>query len=218
MERNGEIRERLKTAYNERAAERDAEEIPAWKAAERERFLAALRRAEAPARGGAAAVWLLEIGAGPGRDALFFREAGLDVTAVDLSPEMVRLCRAKGLRALEMDAAELRFPDGSFYAVYAMNSLLHIPKAELPGVLAEIRRVLRPGGLFYMGVYGGIDTEGVWENDPYTPKRFFAMYTDEALRRAAGGGFEVGYFGVVEYAGAGAKPYFQSMLLRKGAG
>ena len=203
------IRDGLKAAYNDRAEERDQGGIEPWKAAERERFLGELR--------GCGAAALLEVGAGPGRDSLFFREAGLEVTAVDLSPEMVRLCRAKGLKALEMDAARLHFPDGSFDAVYAMNSLLHIPKAELPDVLAEIRRVLKPGGLFYMGVYGGQDTEGIWENDAYVPKRFFAMYPDDAMRRVVKGFFEVAYFGVVEYAGPGRKPHFQSMILRKAA-
>ena len=204
------IRDRLKAAYNEHAEERDAGEIQPWKAAERERFLQELREA--------GAATLLEIGAGPGRDSQFFREAGLVVTAVDLSPEMVRLCRAKGLEALEMDAAELHFPDGSFDAVYAMNSLLHIPKAELPDVLAGIRRVLAPDGRFYMGVYGGQDTEGIWENDSYTPKRYFSMYTDDAMRQAVERYFDVGYFGVVDYQGAGRKPHFQSMVLRKPRG
>jgi len=207
LERSAAVRAGLREAYDRHAEERDGGGIQDWKIAERDRFLAALRETKAET--------LLEIGAGPGRDSLFFAERGLRVTAVDLSPEMVRLCRDKGLDAREMDMAELDFPDGSFDAVYALNCLLHIPKAELGAVLREIRRVLKPGGLFYMGVYGGIDSEGVWEQDVYEPKRFFAMYEDDAMREAVGSVFEVAHFGVVKLAEGGRQPHFQSMFLRK---
>ena len=128
---------------------------------------------------------------------------------------MVRLCREKGLDARQMDMAELDFPDDCFDAVYALNCLLHIPKAELDSVLREIRRVLKPGGMFYMGVYGGVDSEGVWEQDVYEPKRFFAMYEDDDMREAVGRVFEVAYFGTVKMADGGRQPHFQSMILRK---
>ncbi|HZG58192.1 GTP-binding protein [Paenibacillus sp.] len=207
LERGTYYRERMRRSYDRYAEERDTDELQGWKTVERDRFLAALRAEGAET--------LLEVGAGPGRDSVFFREAGLAVTAVDLSPEMVRRCREKGLDALVMDMADLRFPDGSFDAVYALNSLLHIPKAELPDVLAGIRRVLKPGGLFYMGVYGGVDSEGVWEQDEYEPKRFFAMYADEPMRDVVGRAFEIVHFGVVAYAGSGKRPHFQSIILRK---
>ncbi|MFZ6026907.1 MAG: class I SAM-dependent methyltransferase [Chloroflexota bacterium] len=73
---------------------------------------------------------------------------------IDLSPEMVRLCRQKGLATSVMDMAELDFSPASFGAI-AMNSLLHLPKTALPGVLRQIHRVLKPDGLFYLGVHGG---------------------------------------------------------------
>lgn len=63
----------------------------------------------------------------------------------------------------------------------AMNCLLHVPKAQPPGVLAEIKRVLKPGGLFYLGLYGGMSTDGIWEQDTFEPKRYFAMYPDEDI-------------------------------------
>ncbi len=61
---------------------------------------------------------------------------------------MVALCVQKGLNALVMDSSDLRFPEASFDAVYAMNSLLHLPKAELPAVLRRIDGLLKPGGVF----------------------------------------------------------------------
>jgi hypothetical protein len=64
-----------------------------------------------------------------------------------------------------------------------LNSLLHLPKIELPAVLRGINSKLTSGGLFYLGVYGGKDHEGVWEEDHYVPKRFFSFYLDEDLKK-----------------------------------
>ena len=112
------------------------------------------------------------------------------MTCVDLSPETVKLCRQKGLDAHMMDVADLQFPAESFDAVYTLNCLLHIPKNELPVVLRAIHAILKPAGLFYMGVYGGYDHEGVWDQDPYTPQRFFSFYTDEHLQQVTGAVFD----------------------------
>src|SRR5690606_27119632 len=106
------------------------------------------------------------------------RDQGLDVTCTDLSPEMVALCRAKGLHAHVMDFLHLDFPPASFDAVFALNCLLHVPGADLDRVLTEIHRMLRPSGLFFYGVYGGWSFEGVWPDDQHDPKRFFVFYPD----------------------------------------
>ncbi|RKN78946.1 class I SAM-dependent methyltransferase [Paenibacillus ginsengarvi] len=180
--------------------------IEDWKVRERGHFLRMLR--------GSDAATLLEIGSGPGRDAFFFGQEGLDVTCTDQSPEMVKLCREKGLRAEVRSFDALGFADGSFDAVFGLNCLLHVPKAELASVLQEIRRVLKPGGLFYMGVYGGQDSEGIWEMDKYEPKRFFAMYSDGNLLKAVGAAFKVVYFDTVPL--GEDRPHFQSLVLKKG--
>lgn len=195
----------LKQAYNNFAEHRDRSDMEPWKREEREKFLREIRKENRAS--------LLEIGAGTGRDSVYFQQQGLDVTAVDLSEEMVRLCQEKGLRAQVMDFGRLDFPDEAFDAVFALNCLLHVTKAELDGVLREIRRVLRPGGLFFCGVYGGEETEGIWEQDFYEPKRFFAMYEDEAIVRIARRQFELEDFHTVDM-GSG-RPHFQSLLLRK---
>src|SRR5262249_54053588 len=141
------------------------------------------------------------------------QENQFEVVCVDMSSEMVRLCKEKGLDARQMDVRELTFEDGQFDCVYAMNSLLHIPKAEIGGVLANVHRVLKPGGLFFYGVYGGESSEGIWDKDAYEPKRFFAMYADEELQALAQTLFSVEEFYTVPME-EGA-PHFQALLLRK---
>src|SRR5215211_1515286 len=155
-------------SYNRQAEHRSKGQMEDWKIMVRGEFLSLLKSEQKEA--------LLEIGAGHGRDSKFFQENALQVTCIDLSPEMVRLCQQKGLNAHLRDMIDLDFADDSFDAVYSLNSLLHLPKAELPIVLHNIERVLKPNGLFFLGVYGGYDFEGVWRKDTYDPQRYFSFY------------------------------------------
>lgn len=106
-----------------------------------------------------------------------------------------------------------RAADDTFDAIYAMNCLLHVPKDQIRVVLGEIRRVLKPQGLFYMGVYGGQDSEGIWENDTYEPKRFFSFFTDEKMIELGEEFYHLESFNVVEYQPEGL--HHQSMVLRR---
>ena len=88
---------------------------------------------------------VLEVGGGQGELAERMRdELGAEVTFVDISPRMVELARARGVDAREGDAQELPFGDGSFDTVVAAWMLYHVP--DVDRALAELARVLRPGG------------------------------------------------------------------------
>ncbi len=196
----------LRVAYDHQASGRDRSGIEDWKAQERDRFLAILQQ-----RG---THTLLEIGSGPGRDGDFFQKAGLRVTCIDLSLEMIRLCREKNLNALVMDVTDLAFPDSSFDSVYSLNSLLHLTKSELGPVLKSINRVLTPNGIFFMGVYGGREFEGIREDDRNEPKRFFSFFTDDQLRRVVSVVFNISSFRIVPVPRDDSL-HFQSLILTK---
>ncbi|UUZ85466.1 class I SAM-dependent methyltransferase [Paenibacillus sp. P26] len=200
-----ETKQRLAQAYDADAVRRSQSAVSDWKIAERDAFLNRLAAENKSA--------LLEIGAGTGKDSRFFHDKGLSVKCIDLSPEMIRLCREKGLDTRVMDFYSLDFEDESFDAVYALNCLLHVPKAELGTVMEEIRRVLRPDGLFFMGLYGGIDSEGVWDKDWCEPKRFFAMYSDRSVQSSVTPYFALQDFHTVPL--VAGEPHFQSLTLRK---
>jgi SAM-dependent methyltransferase len=88
---------------------------------------------------------VLEVGCGWGELAEWIaRETGADVVAVDLSPRMVELARERGVDARLADVEELPFADETFDVVVAAWMLYHVP--DLERGLAEIARVLRPGG------------------------------------------------------------------------
>ena len=202
-----QIKADLITAYDRQAEQRNKGEIQDWKVMERAYFLSLLQQENKQT--------ILEIGAGHGRDSLFFQEQGFEVTGIDISPAMVALCLQKGIRAFVMDAVELRFEKNSFDAVYTLNSFLHLPKSEFPLALGKVRNVLRPAGLFYLGIYGGYEFEGVWDEDSYIPKRFFSFYSDENLEKVLVDTFEIESFKRIQL--DDNERQFQSVVLRKSA-
>lgn len=197
----------LRQSYNTiQAKERDQRKIAEWKIAERQHFLTLLQQEGKHI--------LLEVGAGTGKDSKFFQDAGLHVIVTDLSPAMVELCRQKGLTAYVMDFLGLDFSESSFDAIYALNCLLHVPAENLPQVLAKLRSLLKPGGLFYLGVYGGEEREGAAPEDQHEPKRFFSYHTDEYIQQVVSQFFEIVYFKPIAVE-EGTRFHFQSMILRK---
>ena len=195
----------LKRAYDAKAEERDRKPVLGWRQALWAEFL---RRMQAENLAS-----LLEIGAGTGQAGLFFQEGGLEVVCSDLSPEMVRLCRAKGLEAYEMDFLHLDFPDDHFDGLFAQNCLLHVPKVDFANVLQEIGRVVRPEGLIFILMHGGRSFEGVREEDFYEPKRFFALYADDELQPILECYFQVLSFQVIVREESSAAS-FQAITLR----
>lgn len=196
----------LRRAYDAQAEQRDKRPVAEWRQSFWSQFLRRLQAEEISS--------LLEIGSGTGQAGLFFQDAGLKVVCTDLSSEMVRLCREKGLEAYEMDFLQLDFADGHFDSVFAQNSLLHVPKADFGEVLREVRRVVKPGGLLFFGMNGGEDFEGVRDEDSYEPKRFYSHYTDETLRSILGKYFEILNFEVRRTEGQNYNG-FQAATLRK---
>lgn len=99
---------------------------------------------------------VLEVAVGPGvtfLEILKRVDSPQVVYGVDLSPKMLRAARRRALGAgyahfdlREADARSLPFGDATFDVVYNSYMLDLIPLGEMPGVLSEFRRVLKPGG------------------------------------------------------------------------
>lgn len=91
---------------------------------------------------------ILEVGCGTGEFATRLRleNPGAILIATDQSARMVEVTRERGVDAEVADVMDLPFDDASFDVVVAMWMLYHAP--DLSGALAEVRRVLRPDGLF----------------------------------------------------------------------
>jgi len=100
---------------------------------------------------------VLEVGCGAGTDSAQFALAGARLTAVDLSYQSLRMARqhliVRRVNAAwcEADAERLPFPNDCFDLVYSWGVIHHTP--NMPAAIAEIERVLRPGGQLRVMIY-----------------------------------------------------------------
>jgi ubiquinone/menaquinone biosynthesis C-methylase UbiE len=99
---------------------------------------------------------VLEVGCGTGAMAERINALpGVTLVAVDHSERFVELTAARGVDARQADICYLPFEDDTFDVVYAGWMLYHV--RDLDRALAEVRRVLRPGGTF-VAVTNGDDS------------------------------------------------------------
>ncbi|AOP45500.1 class I SAM-dependent DNA methyltransferase [Streptomyces lydicus] len=133
---------------------------------------------------------LADIGCGPGHHTRLLRERGFRATGFDLSREMLAAGGVPGL--VQADMRALPLAPSAVDAVWCVAALLHIPRPEVPGVLAEFARVVRPGGRLVLSLAEG-DGED-WEAVPYAPelRRWYVRHRLAPLTGLlADAGFEV---------------------------
>lgn len=100
---------------------------------------------------------VLDLGCGPGHLSAHLHAAGCDVTGLDLVPEFLAHARATypDVPFLQGSLTALDRPDGSVAGVLSWYSLIHQEPEGLDGSLAEVRRVLAPGGALVIGFFEG---------------------------------------------------------------
>ncbi|HEY7002796.1 MAG TPA: class I SAM-dependent methyltransferase [Gaiellaceae bacterium] len=106
----------------------------------------------------------LDIGCGTGTFALALAERGGKVWGVDASPEMIARARSKGARSRfkEGRAESLPFKDAWFERAVLRLSLHHLDR---PRALAEVRRVLVPGGRVVIATFDPDHFQEIWLNE-----------------------------------------------------
>jgi SAM-dependent methyltransferase len=93
---------------------------------------------------------VLDLGCGRGELLLMLREAGVEAAGIEGDPALTEAAVRRGLRVTEGDVLDALRTLGadSYGAVTAIHLLEHLRQSELAALVAEVRRVLRPGGLF----------------------------------------------------------------------
>jgi len=120
---------------------------------------------------------VLDVGCGPGRDAKYFSENGLDVTGIDLADNFLTIASRMAPKAqfISMDMRKLDFADSSFDGAWINSSFLHIPKKESKSTLSELKRILKPDGLMFLAVKEG-------KEECFVDSRFYAFYERNELK------------------------------------
>lgn len=105
-----------------------------------------------------------DVGCGPGHVTAYLRDRGVDAFGVDLSPRLVEHARAAypGVRFDVGDMGDLGtlgVATAGLAGVVANYSLIHTPPDALPATLAELTRVLAPGGYLLLS-FQALDAAG----------------------------------------------------------
>lgn len=164
----------------------EAEQTQWWYAGMRAISFALLDGALA-ARAQGGPLRILDAGCGTGNNVRHLGERGR-ATGVDLSDEALRFCRTRGVEVVRAELLALPFPAGTFDCVTSFDVLYHRWVRDDRAAVAEMVRVLRPGGLLLLRVpalmmlWGGHD-EAVHSRHRYT--------RSEVVRLLAGSGLEV---------------------------
>jgi SAM-dependent methyltransferase len=131
-----------------------------------------------------------DIGCGPGHHTRLLRERGFRTVGFDLSRGMLASQGVRGVAQADMRA--LPMAAGALDAIWSAAALLHIPRPEVPVVLGEFARVLRPGGELVLSLAEG-DGE-FWEPVPYRSarRRWYVLHRLEPFTEQVGdAGFHV---------------------------
>lgn len=118
---------------------------------------------------------ILDFGCGAGRDSLYFKKCGYNVTALDGSPKMCEITR----ELCDIEVKEMFFEDfnekNKYDGIWACASLLHLPKEVLIKVLANLAASLKEDGYIYATFkYGNF--EGIRH------ERYFIDFTEETFK------------------------------------
>jgi SAM-dependent methyltransferase len=108
-------------------------------------------------RGAHGAGVVCDLGCGPGHVGAFLAERGANVVGIDRSRGMVTQARihSPSMPVGQGDLAALGLHNDSLAGIVCFYALIHIPRAQVPGVLRELHRVLTVGGAHLVAVHGG---------------------------------------------------------------
>jgi SAM-dependent methyltransferase len=121
---------------------------------------------------------ILDLGCGPGRDLITFRDLGHVVVGLDGCPEFVAMARAvSGCEVWQQDMLAMTLPAASFDGAFANAVLFHVPSRALPNVLARLHTALKPGGVLLASNPRGQDEEG------FVDGRYACFYSIKTWRR-----------------------------------
>ena len=165
---------------------------------------------------------LADIGCGPGQIARYLADHGAQAMGIDLSPEMVRLAQrlSPNIPFQQGDMLALDLADDALGGIAAFYSVIHAPPEQMPQVMREFYRVLRPGGLALLSFHIGdevVHRDEWWDKPVSLDFHFYQLET--LARRLAEAGFHIeAKIERAPYAGSVEHPSQRGYLLARKLG
>jgi SAM-dependent methyltransferase len=124
--------------------------------------------------------WVIDLGSGPGQVGAYLARRGVPIVSLDLSLQMLRQSRTlvPDGSPLQADICDLPLLAGSVAGIVAFYSLVHIPPANMDHRLAELRRVLKPGGLLGITTHVTAPPDRAVSSQPHIER---SLHVDEML-------------------------------------
>ncbi len=127
---------------------------------------------------------VLDLGCGAGVPTTKQLAEHFTVTGIDISKRQIDRARYNVPNAtfMQADMADLEFPPGSFDAVTAFYSIIHLPRDEQPKLLQSITAWLRPGGLL-VATMGATSTEVGFEEIWLGTSMYWSHFDSDTNKR-----------------------------------
>jgi SAM-dependent methyltransferase len=133
---------------------------------------------------------ILDAGCGSGRDLLWFKKRGFEVTGFERSPQLAALAGQHAeCEIIEGDFEHYDFSKLSYSAVMMMGSLVHVPHENFEQTLMNIVRAVKKTGYVLISLKEGAGRRTGHDS------RVFYLWQDEKLRKI----FSDNDFSIVEY-------------------
>ncbi len=117
---------------------------------------------------------ILDVGFGSGRDSLYFKNKGHEVTSLDPIKEFCDNARLIGLdNVIQISIEDIDY-NNEFDAIWACASLLHLKSNQLVGAFNKCYKALKDNGVMYVSFKYG-DFEGIIDD------RYFTYLTEETF-------------------------------------
>jgi len=127
---------------------------------------------------------ILEIGCGPGRDAKLFLARECKYVGIDLSEKLLEIAKEEvpDAQFQHADMLELPFEDDSFDGIWNCATFHHLKTEDMPIAMGEMARVLRKGGVLFLGTKLGDSEEYLKDGEFDGKERYFNYIKPEFMQ------------------------------------
>jgi SAM-dependent methyltransferase len=137
---------------------------------------------------------VVELGCGPAHVAAYIASRGVNISGLDLSPQMVEQAHRlfPSLKVVAGDMLDLPFEDGSLGGLIAFYSIIHFDDDQLDQAFREMARVLDPGRPLALAFHIGhevVHRDQWWDMPVVLDMRF--LDPTEIKRKLVEAGFEI---------------------------